>query len=125
MNLVEEIGFDQSFSFVYSARPGTPAAALDDPVPGAEKLERLAKLQQRVSARAFEISRAMVGTVQRVLVERPSRKDPRQMAGRTANNRWVNFDGDSRLIGRFVDVRISEPLPNSLRGRLEVPAEAA
>jgi tRNA-2-methylthio-N6-dimethylallyladenosine synthase len=125
MNLVEEIGFDQSFSFVYSARPGTPAAALDDPVPGAEKLERLAKLQQRVSARAFEISRAMVGTVQRVLVERPSRKDPRQMAGRTENNRWVNFDGDSRLIGRFVDVRISEPLPNSLRGRLEVPAEAA
>lgn len=125
MNLIAGVGFDQSFSFVYSARPGTPAAALDDPVPQQEKLERLARLQERVSAQAARISRTMVGTVQRVLVERPSRKNPRQLAGRTENNRWVNFDGDPRLIGQFVDVRIAEALPNSLRGRLEVPAEAA
>jgi len=125
MNLVAEIGFDQSFSFIYSARPGTPAAALEDPTPHGEKLARLIRLQERISARAAEISRHMVGTVQRVLVERSSRKDSRQLAGRTENNRWVNFDGDQRLIGSFVDLTISEALPNSLRGRLLVPAEAA
>ncbi len=125
MELVEAVGFDQSFSFVYSPRPGTPAAALDDPVPQAEKLERLARLQAHISANAARISRAMVGTMQRVLVERPSVKNPRQLAGRTENNRWVNFDGNHALIGEFADVIISEALPNSLRGRLRVPAEAA
>ena len=118
MQLIADIGFDQSFSFVYSARPGTPAAALPDAVPEAEKLARLAILQARITSRAQEISRAMVGTVQRVLVERPSRKDPRQLAGKTSNNRWVNFDGDPCLLGQFVDLQITEALPNSLRGRL-------
>jgi tRNA-2-methylthio-N6-dimethylallyladenosine synthase len=118
LQLIADIGFDQSFSFVYSARPGTPAAALPDAVPEAEKLARLAVLQARITSRAQEISRAMVGTVQRVLVERPSRKDPRQLAGKTSNSRWVNFDGDPRLVGQFVDLQITEALPNSLRGRL-------
>jgi tRNA-2-methylthio-N6-dimethylallyladenosine synthase len=118
MQLIADIGFDQSFSFVYSARPGTPAAALPDAVPEAEKLARLAILQARITSRAQEISRGMVGTVQRVLVERPSRKDPRQLAGKTSNNRWVNFDGDPRLVGQFVELQITEALPNSLRGRL-------
>jgi tRNA-2-methylthio-N6-dimethylallyladenosine synthase len=117
MQLIADIGFDQSFSFVYSARPGTPAAALPDPVPETEKLARLGILQARITARAREISRSMVGTIQRVLVERPSRKDPRQLAGKTSNNRWVNFDGDPRYVGQFVDLEITEALPNSLRGR--------
>ena len=83
-------------------------------------------MQERITAGAAEISRAMVGTVQHILVERPSVKEPRrQLAGRTENNRWVNFDGDPPLIGKFVDVVISEALPNSLRGRLRIPAEAA
>jgi len=129
MNLVADIGFDQSFSFVYSARPGTPAAALPDPTPREEKLARLSRLQSRISARATQISEGMVGTIQKVLVERPSRKDPRQLAGRTENNRWVNFDGrlddNSKLIGTFVDVEISAALPNSLRGHLRMPARAA
>ncbi|MEQ1802222.1 MAG: tRNA (N6-isopentenyl adenosine(37)-C2)-methylthiotransferase MiaB [Gammaproteobacteria bacterium] len=118
MQLIGDIGFDQSFSFVYSARPGTPAAALPDAVPETEKLARLAILQARINSRAQEISRGMVGSVQRVLVERPSRKDPRQLAGKTSNNRWVNFDGDARLVGQFVDLQITEAMPNSLRGRL-------
>jgi len=125
MNLVTDIGFDQSFSFIYSARPGTPAAALPDALSRDEKLVRLSQLQSRISAQAMEISQAMVGTVQTVLVERPSRKDPQQMAGRTENNRWVNFNGDAELIGRFVAVKISAALPNSLRGRRHVPARAA
>jgi tRNA-2-methylthio-N6-dimethylallyladenosine synthase len=120
MQLVDDIGFDQSFSFIYSARPGTPAAALPDLVSREEKLQRLSKLQERINMRAAAISHAMVGTVERVLVERPSRKDARQLAGRTENNRWVNFDGDHRLIGSFVNVEISEALPNSLRGRVVV-----
>ncbi len=118
MALIEEIGFDHSFSFIYSARPGTPAADLPDDVDLAIKKARLARLQARIQAMAGEISRAMVGTVQRILVERPSRKDPGQMAGRTENNRVVNFDASPALIGRFVDVRITEALPNSLRGEL-------
>ena len=123
--LIEEIGFDQSFSFVYSARPGTPAAALPDSLPREEKLRRLGILQARLQQNASRISEAMVGTPQRVLVERPSRKNPRQLAGKTGNNRWVNFDGDARLIGQFVDIMITEALPNSLRGRLSRPAAAA
>jgi tRNA-2-methylthio-N6-dimethylallyladenosine synthase len=125
MQLVAELGFDQSFSFVYSARPGTPAAALEDPVTREEKLARLSQLQARLNEQAAGISQAMVGTRQRILVERPSKKDPAQMAGRTENNRWVNFDGDEALIGGFVDVVITEALPNSLRGRLTDSAEAA
>jgi tRNA-2-methylthio-N6-dimethylallyladenosine synthase len=116
MGLIEDIGFDHSFSFLYSARPGTPAAGLPDATPVAEKKVRLARLQGRISDQAAAISDRMVGTVQRILVERPSRKDPRQMAGRTENNRVVNFPGGGRLVGCFVDVRITEALPNSLRG---------
>jgi len=115
--LIEEMGFDQSFSFIYSRRPGTPAAALPDDVPHEVKQARLERLQSLVDSQALAISRAMVGSVQRVLVERPSKKGA-QLAGRTGNNRWVNFDGPPSLIGRFVDVTISEALRNSLRGRL-------
>jgi tRNA-2-methylthio-N6-dimethylallyladenosine synthase len=118
MQLIEETGFDQSFSFIYSRRPGTPAADLPDDVPVQVKKQRLARLQARIQAMASQISAAMVGTPQRVLVEGPSRKNPAQMAGRTENNRVVNFDAGEELIGRFVEVRISEALPNSLRGEL-------
>lgn len=116
MQLIEDIGFDQSFSFIYSRRPGTPAADLPDDVEAALKKQRLARLQQRIQDMAAQISAGMVGSVQRILVERPSRKDPAQMAGRTENNRVVNFDAGRELIGRFVQVRITEALPNSLRG---------
>ncbi|MCL4779742.1 MAG: tRNA (N6-isopentenyl adenosine(37)-C2)-methylthiotransferase MiaB [Gammaproteobacteria bacterium] len=125
MQLIEAIGFDQSFSFVYSPRPGTPAAALADPVPETEKLRRLAELQAKITAHAQSISRDMIGTVQRVLVERPSRKNPHQLAGKTSNNRWVNFDGPPECIGRSVDLVITEALANSLRGRLVSAAVAA
>ncbi len=118
MALIEDIGFDHSFSFLYSPRPGTPAASLPDPTPLTVKKERLVRLQARIEADAREISRRMVGKVQRVLVERPARKDGRQLAGRTENNRVVNFDGPASLIGHFVEVAITEALPNSLRGRL-------
>jgi len=124
MALVEEIGFDQSFSFVYSARPGTPAAALADDTPQELKLERLARLQAQLQAQGFAISERMVGTRQRVLVERHSKKDAHQLAGRTENNRWVNFDGPPHLIGQMVDVTIAEALPNSLRGRAHQSAGA-
>ncbi|HEY7753423.1 MAG TPA: TRAM domain-containing protein, partial [Steroidobacteraceae bacterium] len=99
-------------------RPGTPAAALPDEVPHEVKQERLARLQAQVDAQARRISEAMVGSTQRVLVERPSRRDPRQLAGRTENMRWVNFDGPASLVDRFAEVRITEAMPNSLRGRL-------
>lgn len=117
MKLIEEMNFDLSFSFIYSQRPGTPAASLPDDVPQSVKKDRLQHLQTRILAQANAISAAMVGTVQRVLVERPSRKHA-QMAGRTENNRVVNFDGQPNLIGRFVDVRITEAQPNSLRGEI-------
>ena len=118
MELIADVGFDQSFSFIYSARPGTPAASLADDTPVEVKKERLRLLQERINGQAFAISQQMVGTVQRVLVEKTSKKDPRQLAGRTENMRWVNFDADPAYIGRFVDVVITEALPNSLRGRL-------
>jgi tRNA-2-methylthio-N6-dimethylallyladenosine synthase len=117
MNLIAEVGFDQSFSFIYSRRPGTPAASLPDDVSPEEKQQRLALLQARIDQQAMAISQRMVGTVQRVLVERPSKKNPHQLAGRTENMRWVNFDGPETLINQFADVLITEALPNSLRGR--------
>ena len=116
MRLIETIGYDLSFSFIYSARPGTPASDLEDNVPMDVKRARLARLQKRITEMAMQISENMVGTSQRLLVDRPARKDPTQISGRTENNRVVNFDGDHALIGQFVDVRITEALPNSLRG---------
>jgi tRNA-2-methylthio-N6-dimethylallyladenosine synthase len=118
MDLIADVGFDQSFSFVYSARPGTPAASLDDDTPLEVKKERLRILQSRINQQALEISRGMVGTTQKVLVEKLSKTSDRQVSGRTENNRWVNFDADTSVIGQFVDVLITEALPNSLRGRL-------
>ena len=118
MSLVAEMGFDQSFSFIYSARPGTPAASLADDTPLDVKKQRLQRLQARINQQAMAISRSMVGTTQRILVERLSKKSANQLSGRTENNRWVNFDADSSCIGQFVDVLITEALPNSLRGRL-------
>lgn len=118
MKLIDEIGFDHSFSFIYSARPGTPAANLPDDTSMEIKKQRLQTLQGQILASAQAISQGMVGTIQRVLVERPAKKDPNQLAGRTENNRVVNFDGNARLIGHFVDILITEALPNSLRGRV-------
>jgi tRNA-2-methylthio-N6-dimethylallyladenosine synthase len=122
MNLVADVGFDQSFSFLYSRRPGTPAANLPDEVPHDVKQNRLELLQARLNAQARAISQRMVGSRQRVLVERPAKRNPEQLAGRTDNNRWVNFDGPAenprRLINQFADLVITEAMPNSLRGRL-------
>ena len=118
MALIAEVGFDQSYSFVYSQRPGTPAASLPDDVPLELKKQRLHILQTRITQQAQAISQAMVGTRQPVLVTGPSRKDPGQLCGRTVNNRVVNFRGTSELIGDFVNVNILEALPNSLRGEL-------
>jgi tRNA-2-methylthio-N6-dimethylallyladenosine synthase len=116
LGLAEELAFDASFSFIYSARPGTPAAALPDDVTVETKKARLARLQALLAAQALAAAQSMIGSEQRVLVERASRKDPAMMAGRTENNRVVNFVGSELLIGRFVRVRIDEALPNSLRG---------
>jgi tRNA-2-methylthio-N6-dimethylallyladenosine synthase len=118
MKLIEDVGFDASFSFLYSARPGTPAASMADETPAAIKSERLHRLQALIEAQAAAISAAMVGSVQKVLVEGPSRKDPRELAGRTDNNRVVNFPASPRLIGQMVDVRITRALPHSLRGEV-------
>ncbi|MFZ5621720.1 MAG: tRNA (N6-isopentenyl adenosine(37)-C2)-methylthiotransferase MiaB [Pseudomonadota bacterium] len=125
MALIEELRFDHSFSFVYSARPGTPAASLPDDVGLEEKKARLARLQARINEFAAGYSEAMVGTVQRVLVDRPSRKDANEMSGRTENNRVVNFAAHPALLGRFVDVRITAALPNSLRGEYVALADDA
>jgi tRNA-2-methylthio-N6-dimethylallyladenosine synthase len=126
MKLVKELNFDQSFSFIFSARPGTPAANLPDDLPMEVKKARLSRLQQQINAQAAEISKQMVGTVQRVLVEGISKKSlarnnscethVQQLSGKTENNRTVNFDGNERLIGQFVEIRINEALSNSLRG---------
>jgi tRNA-2-methylthio-N6-dimethylallyladenosine synthase len=126
MNLVASVGFDQSFSFIYSRRPGTPAASLLDDLSYDDKLQRLDRLQARLNQQSFEISHKMVGTVQRVLVAKHSKKDARQLAGRTENMRWVNFDGPESLLNTFTEVLITEALPNSLRGRwLGADASAA
>jgi tRNA-2-methylthio-N6-dimethylallyladenosine synthase len=119
LKLIRDLDFDQSFSFVYSARPGTPASNLPDDLPLAVKKERLQRLQDLVNGQAARYSQQMVGTRQRILVEGLSRRDPRQLAGRTENNRVVNFDGPPRLVGQFVDVAITEALNHSLRGRVE------
>jgi tRNA-2-methylthio-N6-dimethylallyladenosine synthase len=119
MALVDEIGFDSSFSFVFSRRPGTPAAALADDTPQPVKLARLQRLQAAIEANARRIGSSRVGTVQRILVEGPSKKDPAELMGRTECNRIVNFDGGpqaARLVGRMLDVRITAALPHSLRG---------
>ncbi|HWM28767.1 MAG TPA: tRNA (N6-isopentenyl adenosine(37)-C2)-methylthiotransferase MiaB [Woeseiaceae bacterium] len=125
MKLVSEVGFDQSFSFIYSARPGTPAAGFADDTPLSVKKKRLQLLQARINGQARAISARMVGTTQTILVERKSKRNATQLAGRTENNRWVNFDGDGSCLGQFVDVVITEAMPNSLRGRLaNTPARA-
>ena len=118
MKLIEDVGFDQSFSFIYSRRPGTPAADLEDSVGDVEKHARLERLQKHINAHALGISQAMVGSVQTVLVEGPSKKDPNELTGKTENMRPVNFAGPKRLVGQFVDVVITEALSNSLRGRV-------
>jgi tRNA-2-methylthio-N6-dimethylallyladenosine synthase len=118
LNLIADVGFDQSFSFIYSRRPGTPAASLPDDVSQEEKHKRLEILQARINQQHVEISRRMVGSVQRVLVERPAKKHTGQIAGKTENMRWVNFDGPHTLINQFANVLITEAMPNSLRGRL-------
>jgi tRNA-2-methylthio-N6-dimethylallyladenosine synthase len=118
LKLVEEIGFDGSFSFLYSPRPGTPAAELADDTPREAKLERLQRLQAMLEQQARSVSESMVGSVQRILVERPSRKDPRELAGRTANNRVLNFPGAPALIGSFVQARVTAARSHSLRGEL-------
>lgn len=119
MKLIEQVGFDTSFSFIYSARPGTPAADMTDNISDRVKKERLKILQSRISQNAFEISRRMVGSKQNLLVTGVSKKDPGQLQGRTENNRVVNFRcSDQSLIGQFVETIITEALPNSLRGQL-------
>lgn len=119
MQLIDDVGFDQSFSFIYSPRPGTPAASLDDPVSLEIKQQRLARLQSRINGMAREISQNMVGTVQTILVQGRAKKDSRQLSGRSENNRVVNFYSDNvELIENFADIEITEALPNSLRGHL-------
>ena len=121
MKLIDEVGFDQSFSFIYSRRPGTPAADLDDATSSEEKHARLERLQARINDNARRISDAMVGTVQRVLVEGPSRKDPAELTGKTENMRSVNFQAPPGLVGQFADVVITQAMSNSLRGRVAGP----
>lgn len=118
MQLIEEIKFDTSYSFIFSARPGTPAADMPDDTPLDVKKERLYRLQQTINNQAMQYSRQMHGTIQRILVEGPSRHDLMELRGRTENNRVVNFPGNSNLIGQFVDVEITEARPHSLRGEI-------
>ena len=123
--LVRDVGFDQSFSFIYSRRPGTPAASLPDEVAHEVKLERLARLQAQLDLQERAISASMVGSVQRVLVAAPAKKNRAELSGRTANNRWVNFAGPPGLLHRFTDVIITDALRHTLRGRLYAVADAA
>lgn len=118
MRLIDEVGFDGAFSFVFSPRPGTPAAEFKDDTPYEAKLKRLMRLQQRIDEQASAISVGMVGSVQRVTVEGTAKKDPRELCGRTDNNRVVNFSGDPGLIGKVADVKITASLPHSLRGNV-------
>ncbi|MFT6030271.1 MAG: tRNA-2-methylthio-N6-dimethylallyladenosine synthase [Oleiphilaceae bacterium] len=121
MNLINDVGFDSSFSFIFSPRPGTPAADMEDGISDEIKKERLAILQQRIAQQAQEISRKMVDNIERILITGFSKKDPGELQGRTENNRVVNFKAkqdrtDSQLIGRFIDVKIIDAYSNSLRG---------
>jgi tRNA-2-methylthio-N6-dimethylallyladenosine synthase len=118
MKLISELDYDMSFSFIYSARPGTPASDIADETPMEVKKQRLSLLQQRLNQQSQQHARRMIGTVQTVLVEGPSKKDPMQLAGRTENNRVVNFDGQPDMIGKFLKLEITEALPNSMRGVL-------
>ncbi|MFK5970920.1 MAG: tRNA (N6-isopentenyl adenosine(37)-C2)-methylthiotransferase MiaB [Candidatus Marithrix sp.] len=118
MDLIAEIGFDHSFSFIYSPRPGTPAADIHDDVPITIKKQRLNQLQILINEQTTAISQAMIGTLQTILVEQPSRKNQQELSGRTENNRVVNFVGNMDLLGQFVKVKITKALPNSLRGEL-------
>jgi tRNA-2-methylthio-N6-dimethylallyladenosine synthase len=120
LQLVEDIGFEPSFSFMYSPRPGTPAASLPGQVPQATKQARLARLQSRLDAQALAISSRMVGSIQRILVEGPAKKNPGELAGRTSSNLMVNFRGPQRLIGRMTDIRITTAMSHSLRGEMPV-----
>mgnify|MGYP001765185080 FL=1 len=120
MKLIDEVGFDSSFSFIYSPRPGTPAVEMEDSTPADIKSARLLRLQKRIDEQAQVISQAMVGSIQRVLVEGASKKDALELAGRTDNNRIVNFAGNLRLIDTFVDVRITSALSHSLRGEIVI-----
>jgi tRNA-2-methylthio-N6-dimethylallyladenosine synthase len=123
--LAREVGFDQSFSFIYSRRPGTPAASLPDEVPHEAKQQRLERLQRQLDAQARAISESMVGTRQRVLIERHAKRNARELAGRTANNRVVNFAGPAALLNRFADVEVTAALAHTLRGRLASAASEA
>ncbi len=125
MQLIEDVGFDQSFSFVYSRRPGTPAADLPDTASAAEKHARLERLQTHINRHSAAISESMMGSVQSVLVEGPSRKDANELTGKTENMRSVNFPGQPGMIGQFVDVLITEARTNSLRGRVAAAATTA
>ena len=120
MKLIEEVKFDASFSFIFSPRPGTPAAEMADDTPPEVKTARLMRLQKRIEELAAEVSQSMVGSTQRVLVEGFSKKDPGELAGRTDNNRIVNFKGNPRQIGHFINVKITSALPHSLRGEVEI-----
>jgi tRNA-2-methylthio-N6-dimethylallyladenosine synthase len=122
LRLVDEVGFDDSYSFVYSRRPGTPAADLPDATPQQVKAERLARLKEKLDAQAKQIAERMVGTRQRILVEGPSRRDPGELAGRTGNNRMVNFSGDPGWVGQFVELTVTAALAHSLRGELRLAA---
>jgi len=124
MKLIDDVGYDAGFSFIFSPRPGTPAANLADDTPHAMKLKRLQHLQATVEQNVRAISASRVGTVQRILVEGPSKKNPQELMGRTECNRIVNFDGgpnSQRLVGQMIDVVVTEALPHSLRGRVNTP----
>ena len=125
MRLIEDVGFDASFSFVYSRRPGTPAADLADDTPQAVKLARLQRLQARINEQAAAISRGMIGSIQRVVVEGPSRKDASELMGRTENNRIVNFPAPARLVGQLADIRITAAMSHTLRGEVVTRDTAA
>jgi len=128
MDLIDAVGFDTSFSFIFSPRPGTPAADMVDDTPPETKSRRLSRLQKRIEELAMQVSESMVGTVQRVLVEGRAKKDEQELSGRTDNNRVVNFPAPtptaSRLIGNFIDVRITKAFPHSLRGEIVIAADA-
>ena len=125
MKLIDDVGFDGSFSFLYSPRPGTPAAEFADPVPRATAQARLARLQAVIDAQYRAHSERMVGSIERALVTGHAAKEAAELAARTENNRVVNFSGDAGLMGRYVDVRITAALPHSLRGELVSPSVVA